>query len=553
MDGEVFDYIVVGAGSAGCVLASRLTEDGRSSVLVLEYGGSDRSVFIQMPAALSIPMNSKTYNWGYRSEPEPHLGGRRIACPRGKVLGGSSSINGMVYVRGHPLDFERWEEEGARGWGYRNVLPYFRRAESFQGGADAYRGDAGPLATSHGRKCNPLYEAFIEAGRQAGYPVSADLNGERQEGFGPLDMTVREGVRSSTANAYLRPAMKRGKLEVVTHALATRIAFEGRRAVGVHFRRLGRAQQARARREVILCGGPINSPQVLKLSGVGPAAELRSLGIGVVADRPGVGENLQDHLELTFQVASKQPITLFSHTGLIKRALIGAEWLMRGRGLGASNHFEAGGFIRSRAGVRYPDIQFHFLPMAVAYDGSTLAREHGFQAHVGPMRSKSRGTVRLRSPDPADPPRIQFNYMSHPDDWIEMRACIRLTREIFAQRAFDLYRGREIKPGADCVSDEALDAFVRDHVESAYHPSCTCKMGSPADPFAVVDPETRVIGVEGLRVVDSSIMPSITNGNLNAPTIMVGEKAADMIRGLDPLPASNAPYYVAPDWETEQR
>jgi choline dehydrogenase len=553
MDGEVFDYIVVGAGSAGCVLADRLTEDGRSSVLVLEYGGSDRSVFIQMPAALSIPMNSKTYNWGYRSEPEPHLGGRRIACPRGKVLGGSSSINGMVYVRGHPLDFERWEEEGARGWGYRNVLPYFRRAESFQGGADAYRGDAGPLATSHGRKCNPLYEAFIEAGRQAGYPVSADLNGERQEGFGPLDMTVREGVRSSTANAYLRPAMKRGKLEVLTHALATRIAFEGRRAVGVHFRRLGRAQKARARREVILCGGPINSPQLLKLSGVGPAAELRSLGIGVVADRSGVGENLQDHLELTFQVASRQPITLFSHTGLIKRALIGAEWLMRGRGLGASNHFEAGGFIRSRAGVRYPDIQFHFLPMAVAYDGSTRAREHGFQAHVGPMRSKSRGTVRLRSPDPADPPRIQFNYMSHPDDWIEMRACVRLTREIFAQRAFDPYRGREIKPGADCVSDEALDAFVRDHVESAYHPSCTCKMGSPADPFAVVDSETRVIGVEGLRVVDSSIMPSITNGNLNAPTIMIGEKAADMIRGLDPLPASNAPYYLAPDWETEQR
>jgi choline dehydrogenase len=553
MDGESFDYIIVGAGSAGCALASRLTEDGRSTVLVLEYGGSDRSIFIQMPAALSIPMNSKAYNWGYRSEPEPHLGGRRIACPRGKVLGGSSSINGMVYVRGHPLDFERWEAEGAKGWGYRNVLPYFRRAERFQAGADAYRGDAGPLATSHGRKCNPLYEAFIEAGRQAGYAVSPDLNGERQEGFGALDMTVKDGVRSSTANAYLRPAMKRGNLKVVTHALASRIAFEGRRAVGVHFRRLGREQKARARREVILCGGPINSPQLLKLSGVGPAAELRSLGIDVVADRPGVGENLQDHLELIFQVASKQPITLFSHTGLINRALIGAEWLMRGRGLGASNHFEAGGFIRSRAGVRYPDIQFHFLPMAVAYDGSTLAREHGFQAHVGPMRSKSRGTVRLRSAEPADPPRIQFNYMSHPDDWIEMRACVRLTREIFAQRAFDLYRGREIKPGADCVSDEALDAFVRDHVESAYHPSCTCKMGSPADPSAVVDPETRVIGVEALRVVDSSIMPSITNGNLNAPTIMIGEKAADMIRGLDPLPASNAPYYRAPDWEAKQR
>ena len=347
--------------------------------------------------------------------------------------------------------------------------------------------------------------------------------------------------------------MKRPNLKVVTRALATGIAFDGRRATGVHYRRDGREQKASARREVILCGGPINSPQLLKLSGVGPAAELRALGIDVVADRAGVGENLQDHLEFTVQVASRQPITLFAHTGLIGRALIGAEWLMRGRGLGASNHFEAGGFIRSRAGVRYPDIQFHFLPMAVAYDGSTLAREHGFQAHVGPMRSKSRGSVRLKSLDPAEPPLIRFNYMSHPEDWIEMRACVRLTREILAQAAFDPYRGREIQPGADCVSDDEIDAFVRDHVESAYHPSCTCKMGSPADPSAVVDPETRVIGVEALRVVDSSIMPSITNGNLNAPTIMIGEKAADMIRGLDPPPASNAPYYVAPDWETKQR
>jgi choline dehydrogenase len=553
MDGEAFDYIIVGAGSAGCVLADRLTEDGRSSVLLLEYGGSDRSIFIQMPAALSIPMNSRTYNWGYRSEPEPHLGGRRIACPRGKVLGGSSSINGMVYARGHPLDFERWEQEGAKGWGYPGVLPYFRRAESFQGSGDAYRGDAGPLTTANGRKLNPLYDAFIEAGRQAGYGVSADLNGERQEGFGALGMTVKNGVRWSTANAYLRPAMKRPNLRVATHALATRIVFNRRRAVGVRYQGRGRERTATARGEVILCGGPINSPQLLKLSGVGPAEELRSFGIDVIADRIGVGENLQDHLEFTFQVASRQPITLFSHTGLFRRALVGAEWLMRQRGPGASNHFEAGGFIRSRAGVRYPDIQFHFLPMAVAYDGSTLAREHGFQAHAGPMRSKSRGSVRLRSPDPVEPPRIQFNYMSHPEDWIEMRACIRLTREIFAQAAFDPYRGREIKPGADCVSDEALDAFVRDHVDTAYHPSCSCKMGSPADPSAVVDPETRVIGVEGLRVVDSSIMPSITNGNLNAPTIMLAEKAADMIRGLDPLPASNAPFYVAPDWETKQR
>ena len=553
MSDEAFDYVIVGAGSAGCVLADRRSQDGRSTVLVLEYGGSDRSVLIQMPAALSIPMNMKAYNWGYLSEPEPYLNDRRMHCPRGKVLGGSSSINGLVYVRGHPLDFERWEEEGAKGWSYRDVLPYFRRAESFAGGADAWRGDGGPLATAQGRKLNPLYEAFIEAGREAGYAVSSDLNGERQEGFGALDMTVRDGVRASTANVYLRPSMKRPNLKVVTHALASRVAFDGRRAVGVRYRRDGVKLKAGARREVILCGGPINSPQLLKLSGVGPAAELGAFGIDVVANRPGVGENLQDHLEFTFQVASKQPITLFSHTGFIRRALIGAEWLLRGKGLGASNHFEAGGFIRSRAGVRYPDIQFHFLPMAVAYDGSTLAREHGFQAHVGPMRSKSRGWVRLKSPDPAEPPMIQFNYMSHSEDWTEMRSCVRLTREIFAQAAFDRYRGREIQPGTKCVSDEAIDAFVRERVDSAYHPSCTCKMGSPADPLAVVDPQTRVIGVEGLRVVDSSIMPSITNGNLNAPTIMIGEKAADMILGRAPLPASNAPYYLAPDWETKQR
>ena len=418
MSESAYDYVIVGAGSAGCVLADRLTEDVRSTVAVLEYGGSDRALVIQMPAALSIPMNSKTYNWGYRTEPEPHLGGRRLNCPRGKVLGGSSSINGLVYVRGHPLDFERWEDEGATGWGYANVLPYFRRAESFGGPVDAYRGHDGPIATSRGPKVNPLYDAFIEAGRQAGYPLSADLNGEQQEGFGRFDMTVKDGVRWSTANAYLRPAMKRPNLAVVTRALATRIAFEGRRALGVHYRREGRDHFVRARREVILSGGAINSPQLLKLSGVGPAAELGSFGIDVIADRPGVGENLQDHLEFYFQVASKQPITLYGHTGLFARGLVGLQWLMRGRGLGATNHFEAGGFIRSGAGVRYPDIQFHFLPMAVAYDGSALAKEHGFQAHVGPMRSKSRGWVRLGSPNPAEPPRIQFNYMSHPDDWL---------------------------------------------------------------------------------------------------------------------------------------
>ncbi len=553
MSEAAYDYVIVGAGSAGSALADRLSEDGRSTVLVLEFGGSDRALIIQMPAALALPMNSRTYNWGYRSEPEPHLGGRRVNCPRGKVLGGSSSINGLVYVRGNPLDFERWEAEGAKGWSYANVLPYFRRAESFQGGGDAYRGHDGPLATSRGLKQSPLYQAFIEAGRQAGYAVSADLNGERQEGFGWFDMTVKNGVRWSTANAYLRPAMKRPNVTVLTHALAARVAFDGRRATGVHYRRGGRDDLARAKREVILCGGPINSPQLLKLSGIGAAAELGALGIDVVADRPGVGENLQDHLEFYFQVASKQPITLYGHTGLVARAWVGLNWLTRGRGLGASNHFEAGGFIRSRAGVSYPDIQFHFLPMAVAYDGSALAREHGFQAHVGPMRSKSRGSVRLASRDPAEPPKIQFNYMSHPDDWVEMRACVRLTREIFAQKAFDPYRGREILPGADCVGDEAIDAFVREHVESAYHPCGTCRMGAPDDPCAVVDPQARVIGAEALRVVDSSIMPSITNGNLNAPTIMIAEKASDLIRGRDPLPASNAPYAVAKDWETRQR
>jgi choline dehydrogenase len=552
-DSESFDYIIVGAGSAGCVLADRLSEDGRASVLVLEFGGSDRSVFIQMPGALSIPMNTRKYNWRYESEPEPHLDNRRFHTPRGKVLGGSSSINGLVYVRGNPMDFERWEEEGAKGWAYRNVLPYFRRAEGRQAGGDAYRGGEGPLATRYGPIANPLYDVFVEAGRQAGYAVTEDINGEQQEGFGKFDMTVKDGVRWSAANAYLRPAMKRANLKVVTHALATRIIFDGRRAGGIGYAKGGRDFVARARREVILSGGPINSPQLLKLSGVGPAAELRALNIPVVHDLPGVGENLQDHLEFYFQVASKQPITLYGQTGLLSRGLIGLQWLLRGRGHGATNHFETGGFIRSRPGVRYADIQFHFLPLAVTYDGRGLASEHGFQAHVGPLRSKSRGWVRLKSSDPREYPRIQFNYMSHEDDWIEMRACVRLTREIFAQKAFEPYRGREIQPGAEVVSDEAIDAFVRRHVESAYHPSCTCKMGARDDPMAVVDSQTRVIGLEALRVVDSSIMPSVTSGNLNAPTIMIGEKAADHILGREPLAASNAPYFEAANWETAQR
>ena len=550
---DTFDYVIVGAGSAGCVLADRLTQDGRNSVLVLENGGSDRSVFIQMPTALSIPMNMPRFNWFYHTEPEPHLGGRRMHTPRGKVLGGSSSINGLVYVRGNPHDFDRWQEEGAHGWSYRDVLPYFRRAEKRAAGGDAYRGDGGKLCTTNGSFDNPLNPVWIDAGRQAGYPVTDDMNGFQQEGFGRMDMTVGDGRRCSAANAYLRPAMRRSNLAVRTHALVTRVLFEGRRAVGVRYERAGREVVVRARREVIISAGPINSPQLLKLSGVGPQAELAALGIPVVQDLPGVGENLQDHLEFYFQVASREPITLYKHMNPLRKALIGARWLLTRGGLGATNHFEAGGFIRSRAGVRYPDIQYHFLPMAVSYDGSSLAQEHGFQAHVGPMRSKAKGWVRLASPHARDKPRILFNYLSQADDWIEMRACVRLTREVFAQPAFDRYRGREIQPGADVQTDEQIDAFIREKVESAYHPSCSCKMGDENDPMAVVDPHAEVRGLEGLRVVDSSIMPSITTGNLNAPTIMLAEKAADHILGKSMLPPSDAPYYVAPNWQTAQR
>jgi choline dehydrogenase len=551
---ESADYIVVGAGSAGCVLADRLSADGLHKVVLLEYGGSDRSILIQMPAALAYPMNTKRWNWGYESEPEPHLNDRRMNCPRGKGLGGSSSINGLVYVRGNALDFERWkDEEGARGWGYADVLPYFKRAEGRTEGGDEYRGGEGPLSVSYGSLRNPLHQAWLDAATQAGYDLTEDYNGFAQEGFGRMEMSVRNGTRCSAAKAYLYDARKRPNLRVIEQALATRILFEGKRAVGIEYEQGGEGKQLRATREVVLSGGPINSVQLLKLSGIGPPDELRSHGINVLADRPGVGSNLQDHLEFYFQMACTQPISLYGKANLLGKALVGAQWLFLRSGLGASNQFESCGFIRSRAGIKHPDIQHHFFPMAINYDGSSLATEHGFQAHVGPMRSKSRGTVTLRSADPHDKPKIFFNYMSHPDDWAEMRACVRLTREIFQQEAFAPYRGREIQPGAECVTEKQIDAFIADHVESALHPSCTCKIGDPSDRQAVVDPELRVIGVEGLRVIDSSVMPSITTGNLNAPTIMIGEKGADHILGKPLLAPSNAPFHVAPHWETSQR
>jgi choline dehydrogenase len=546
------DFVIVGSGSAGSAMAYRLSEDGKHSVIVIEYGGSDFGPLIQMPAALSYPMNMRRYDWGFQTEPEPHIGGRVLATPRGKVIGGSSSINGMVYVRGHARDFDHWAEQGATGWSYANVLPYFKRMENSKGGEDGWRGTSGPLHVQRGPRKNPLYTAFVEAGRQAGFETTDDYNGSKQEGFGPMEQTIHEGRRWSAANAYLKPALKRPNVRLV-NGFARRVVIENGRATGVEIENRSGIQVVRANREVIVAASSINSPKLLLLSGIGPAEQLRQHGIEVIADRPGVGQNLQDHMELYIQQESLQPITLYSKLNLFSKALIGAQWLFFKSGLGASNHFEAAAFVRSRPGVDYPDIQYHFIPIAIRYDGKAAAKAHGFQAHVGPMRSKSRGSVTLRSPDPWEKPVIRFNYMSHPDDWADFRHCIRLTREIFGQKAFDLYRGREISPGAHVQTDEQLDDFIRQHVESAYHPCGTCRMGRADDPMAVVDPECRVIGVEGLRVADSSIFPRVTNGNLNAPSIMVGEKASDHILGRQPLAPSNQEPWINPRWRESDR
>ena len=546
------DYVIVGAGSAGCAMAWRLAEAGRR-VTVIEHGGSDAGPFIQMPGALSFPMNMGLYDWGFQTEPEPHLGNRRLATPRGKVIGGSSSINGMVYVRGHARDFDTWADMGADGWAYADVLPYFKRMEASHGGSGPeYRGTDGPLHVTRGPRANPLFDAFIAAGRQAGYPVTQDYNGAQQEGFGPFEATIWKGRRWSAANAYLKPAVASGNVQVV-RGFARRVVIKDGRAVGVEIQRGAAVEVIRAGREVIVAASSINTPKLLMLSGIGAAAHLAEHGVKVVADRPGVGANLQDHLEIYMQYSASQPVTLYKYWNIWGKAFVGAQWLLTGKGLGASNQFEACAFIRSAAGVDYPDIQYHFLPIAVRYDGKAVAAGHGFQAHVGPMRSKSRGSVSLRSARPEDAPLIRFNYMSHPEDWAQFRTCIRLTREVFGQAAFQPYVKAEIQPGQGVVTDDQIDAFIRDHAESAYHPCGTARMGRATDPMAVVDPECRVIGVDCLRVADSSIFPQVTNGNLNAPSIMVGEKAADHILGRTPLPASNLQPWVNPNWRTAQR
>ncbi len=546
------DFLIVGSGSAGSVLANRLSEDGKTTVLVLEFGGTDSGPFIQMPAALSYPMNMQRYDWGFQTLPEPALGGRIMACPRGKVIGGSSSINGMVYVRGNPSDYDYWAANGAQNWSYAAMLPYFQKMETSHGGQAGWRGSDGPLHVTRGPRKNPLYHAFVQAGLEAGYEGTEDYNGEKQEGFGAMEQTVFRGRRWSAANAYLRPALKRKNVQL-KRCLVRKILFEGTRAVGVEIERHGRISQLRAGREVILCASSINSPKLLMLSGVGDEAELRKHGIDVVSHRPGVGQNLQDHLELYFQVECKKPVTLYSKLNLFSKAMIGAQWLLFKSGPGATNHFESAAFIRSEAGVPYPDIQYHFLPVAIRYDGKSAANAHGFQMHTGPMRSDSRGQVTLRSADPADAPDILFNYMSTEKDWVDFRKCIRLTRELLNQKAFEPFAGDEIAPGKDCQTDEEIDDFVRDHVESAYHPCGTCRMGASDDPTAVVDTNCSVIGVQSLRVVDCSVFPRITNGNLNAPVIVTAEKASDIILGKDSLPASELQPWQSRNWQVSQR
>ena len=540
-----YDFIIVGGGAAGSALANRLSADPATRVLVLEAGRPDYrwDVFIHMPAALTFPIGSKFYDWAYRTEPEPGLNGRSIYHARGKVLGGSSSINGMIFQRGNPLDYQRWAADPGMGdWDYAHCLPYFKRMETCLAGADEFRGGDGPLVLERGPATGPLFQAFFAAVQQAGYPLTSDVNGYRQEGFAPFDRNIHRGRRLSAARAYLHPVMSRPNLEVTCRAFVTRILFEGTRAVGVEYAHgQGPARLARGA-EIILCGGAINTPQLLQLSGVGHADALRALGIHVIADLPGVGENLQDHLEVYVQYASKLPVSVAPALKYRNRPMVGAKWLFLRSGPGATNHFEGGGFARSNDEVAYPNLMYHFLPIAIRYDGSSPAGGHGYQVHIGPMYSDSRVSVKITSRDPAVHPALLFNYMSTPTDLREWAEAIRITRSILNQPAFDEFNGGELSPGPAVSTEAEILDWVRSDAETALHPSCTAKMGTGEG--SVTDPASmRVHGLDGLRIVDASVMPYITNGNIYAPVMMTAEKSADLILGNTPLPPEPVEFY----------